>query len=177
MFTLTETDSAIILCAPSELKPYEGNARLHDEKQIAAIMASIKESGFTAAIIINKENMVLTGHGQLVDAESTTVIGAYERNIDDLERQKLILAEKRARCGTAIKDYDESFRTALEFLSNPWNLWEKGAFEDMRIVLKLTLASHLEYDWNEGVRTSEITLPFKVLQADSCREVMAERSV
>ena len=111
---------------------------------------------------------------RVVDAESAAVIGAYERKIDELERQKLVLAEKRARCGTAIKGYDESFRTAFEFLSNPWNLWKNGAFEDKRIVLKLTLASHLEYDWNDGVRTPEISLTFKMLQADSCREkVMA----
>lgn len=120
--------------------------------------------------IVSIEKKIAQLLDRVVDAESATVIGAYERKIDELERQKLVLAEKRARCGTAIKGYDESFPTALEFLSNPWNLWEKGAFEDKRIVLKLTLASHLEYDWDEGVRTPEITLPFKVLQADSCRE-------
>jgi hypothetical protein len=32
-----------------------------------------------------------------------------------------------------------------------------------RIILELTLASHPEYDWNEGVRTPEISLPFEVL--------------
>ena len=107
---------------------------------------------------------------RIVDSDSATVIGAYERKVDELERQKLVLAEKTARCGTAIKGYDETFRTAFEFLSNPWNLWEKGTFEDKRIVLKLTLASHLDYDWNEGVRTPEISLPFRLLGSVGDRE-------
>ena len=75
-----------------------------------------------------------------------------------------------------VKGFDESFRTALEFIANPWNLWENGSLDDKRIVLKLTLATHLQYDWNEGVRTPELSLPFKVLEDDFDREkVMAER--
>jgi len=46
---------------------------------------------------------------------------------------------------------------------DPWNLWKNGQLEDKRIVLKLTLAEQLEYDWNDGVRTAELSMPFKVL--------------
>ena len=113
---------------------------------------------------------------RIVESESATVVGAYERKVDELERQKLVLAEKTARCGTVVKGFDETFRTALEFVGNPYKIWENGTLDDKRIVLKLTLGSHLEYDWNEGVRTPEISLPFKVLGQISDREtVMAER--
>ncbi len=112
--------------------------------------------------------------GQLLDrivaSDCDAVISAYERKVGELEREKLVLAEKTARCGTALPDYDATFRTAFEFLSNPCNLWENGTFEDKRIVLKLTLDTHLEYDWKEGVRTPEISLPFKVLEDISGRE-------
>jgi site-specific DNA recombinase len=113
---------------------------------------------------------------RIVDADSSTVISAYERKVDELERQKLVLAEKTARCGTMAKSFDDSVRTAFEFVANPWNLWENGNLNDKRIVLKLTLATHLQYDWNEGVRTPELSLPFKVLEDNFDREkVMAER--
>ncbi len=113
---------------------------------------------------------------RIVESESVTVIGAYERKVEELEREKLVLAEKNDRCGTALPSYDETFRTAFEFLGNPWNLCKSGSLEDKRIVQKLTLASHLEYDWKEGVRTPEISLPFKVLGPENDREkVMAER--
>lgn len=113
---------------------------------------------------------------RIVESDSSTVIGAYERKVEELERQKLVLAEKTARCGTALPDYDETFRTAFDFIANPCFLWVTGSLEDKRIVLKLTLDSHLEYDWNEGVRTPELSLPFKMLRAESDPEmVMAER--
>lgn len=102
---------------------------------------------------------------RVVAAENLTVIKRYEQEIELLEREKLVIAEKTARCGTALPDYDETFRTAFDFIGNPWNLWKNGTFEDKRTVLKLTLDSHLEYDWNQGVRTPEISLPFKVLEA------------
>ena len=101
---------------------------------------------------------------RIVESESPAVIDAYERKVEELQREKLVLAEKTTRCGTVAKDYDATFQTAFSFLSNPWNLWENGTFEDRRIVLKLTLASHLEYDWNQGVQTADISLPFKALE-------------
>jgi site-specific DNA recombinase len=109
---------------------------------------------------------------RIVESDSPAVIGAYERKVEELEREKLVLAEKSARCGTVAKDYDASFQTAFSFLSSPWNLWENGTLEDRRIALKLTLDSHLEYDWNEGVQTAEISLPFKALQDDSDRKAV-----
>lgn len=75
-----------------------------------------------------------------------------------------------------VRDYDATFRTAFEFLSNPCYLWENGSFEDKIIVLKLTLDTHLEYDWNQGVRTANFSLPFKALEGFSgSEEAMAGR--
>jgi len=113
---------------------------------------------------------------RIIESESPTVISAYERKVDDLERQKLVMQEKTARCGTVARGYDESFRTALEFFANPLTLWEKGTFEDKRIVLKLTLSDQLKYDWESGVRTAELSFPFKMLGSYSDREkLMADR--
>ncbi|WP_421693845.1 hypothetical protein [Aestuariivirga sp.] len=50
---------------------------------------------------------------RIVESDSSRVIGAYERKVEGLECQKLVLAEKTARCGTALPDYDETLRTAL----------------------------------------------------------------
>ena len=140
------------------------------ESKLKEIRAALKLEG--AAI----EKKIAQLLDRIVESESQTVIGAYERKVEELEREKLVIAEKTARCGTRADSYDDTFRTAFEFLGNPWNLWENGTFEDKRIVLKLTLATHLEYDWDEGVRTAEISLPFRLLQDVCDREkVMADR--
>ena len=104
---------------------------------------------------------------RIVDADSPTVIGAYERKIGELEREKLVLAENVAKCGTPVRGYDEVFQTAMSFLANPWKLWETGALEDRRAMLKLVFAGNLVYARKTGFQTPEISLPFKALEVIS----------
>ncbi|MDZ4274536.1 MAG: hypothetical protein U0995_00735 [Erythrobacter sp.] len=56
---------------------------------------------------------------------SGAVISALERKVEELEREKLVLQEKTARCGTVARDYDATFRTAFEFLSKACYIWKK----------------------------------------------------
>lgn len=49
--------------------PNERNARTHSRKQIRQIADSIKSFGFTNPLIIDKDNMILAGHGRLAAAE------------------------------------------------------------------------------------------------------------
>jgi len=113
---------------------------------------------------------------RIVETSNESVISAYERKVEDLEREKLVLLEKTARCGTAIGSFDATFRTAFDFLANPWNIWESGGLAEKRTVLNLTLASHLVWDWNQGVRTAELSLPFKALQDENeAKVIMAEQ--
>lgn len=46
------------------LKPYPNNPRIHSEKQIAALCASICQFGEVAPIIVDEENTILAGHGR-----------------------------------------------------------------------------------------------------------------
>lgn len=112
---------------------------------------------------------------RIVATDNLTVIGAYERKVSELERQKLLLAEKTARCGTALPDYDETLQTPLRFLANPLELWEKGDLTDKRIVLNLAFSDRLIFDPETGFQTPQISLPFKALEDISgTKEVMAE---
>ena len=51
------------------LRPYPRNARTHSRKQIRQIADSIERFGFTNPILIDKECMVLAGHGRLAAAQ------------------------------------------------------------------------------------------------------------
>ncbi|KAB2883321.1 MAG: DNA methylase N-4 [Albidovulum sp.] len=46
------------------LKPYAGNARRHDDKQIDLIARSIREYGFVNPVLIDKDNVIVAGHGR-----------------------------------------------------------------------------------------------------------------
>ena len=51
------------------LRPYPRNARTHSKKQIKQIADSIRQFGFTNPLLIDKDQMILAGHGRLVAAE------------------------------------------------------------------------------------------------------------
>ena len=50
------------------LVPYDRNPRTHSEDQIAQIVNSINEFGFTNPILLDGENGVIAGHGRLAAA-------------------------------------------------------------------------------------------------------------
>jgi len=64
---------------------------------------------------------------------------------------------------------------SLAELGNPQILWSSPRLEDKRAVLKLTFASHLEYVRDEGFRTPETAVPFRVL-ADLTSQKMKWRT-
>ncbi len=99
----------------------------------------------------------------VVNSSSTATVGAYERRIARLEKEKLVASEKLERKPGPKRTFDEMFELACEFLSNPCNLWRNQNPAAKKVVLKLTLAQRLEYSRNSGFRTPKTTLPFKVL--------------
>lgn len=48
----------------ADLVPYARNARTHSDAQIAQIIASIREFGFTQPILLDGENGIIAGHGR-----------------------------------------------------------------------------------------------------------------
>ena len=99
----------------------------------------------------------------IVETDHMTVVTTYENQISRLEEQKVLLTEKVQNCGRPLKPFDESFRTAMTFLGNPIKLWSSDRLEDKRMVLRLAFAEKLHYQRNEGFRTAQTALPFRLL--------------
>lgn len=53
---------------PLELMPYEKNAKVHSEEQILKIAHQISEFGFDQPIVVDKEKVVVKGHGRRLAA-------------------------------------------------------------------------------------------------------------
>jgi ParB-like chromosome segregation protein Spo0J len=47
-----------------EIQPYERNPRIHSEEQIEKIAQSIREFGYVAPIIVDKNKVIVAGHGR-----------------------------------------------------------------------------------------------------------------
>lgn len=59
----------VVYISPTDLKPYENNARHHTPHDIEAIKASIKEFGFSDPIgIWGENNLIVEGHGRQLAA-------------------------------------------------------------------------------------------------------------
>lgn len=63
------TTHDIVMRDLSELSPYENNARTHSDDQIAQLVGSIQEYGFTNPILIDETNTIIAGHGRFEAAE------------------------------------------------------------------------------------------------------------
>lgn len=59
------TLSGIIEQPPGDLKPWPGNPRTHNDKQLVKLKASIGKFGFTAPVLIDELDVILSGHGRV----------------------------------------------------------------------------------------------------------------
>src|SRR4051794_23152074 len=66
---VTAASSELEILSVTRLKPNPRNARIHTNKQVRQIAASIRRFGFTAPILIDEDGNVLSGHGRLLAAQ------------------------------------------------------------------------------------------------------------
>ncbi|KQP62154.1 ParB/Srx family N-terminal domain-containing protein [Methylobacterium sp. Leaf112] len=61
--------AAIEIVPVRTLRTYDGNARTHDEAQVAMLAANIAEFGFTNPLLIDERDVLIAGHGRLLAAQ------------------------------------------------------------------------------------------------------------
>ena len=84
--------------APGALIPYANNARVHPEKQIKKLMASIEEYDIVLPVLIDDANGIIAGHG-IVEAASRlgreTVPCLRASHLTEAQKRAYILADNR----------------------------------------------------------------------------------
>lgn len=60
---------SVIYRSVNGLIPYAQNARIHNVEQIAQIIASIKEFGWTNPVLIDEDGGIIAGHGRVMAAK------------------------------------------------------------------------------------------------------------
>lgn len=108
---------------------------------------------------------------KIVEANSATVVSAYEARIDKLERKKIGLGERLEKTMPQRGQLEECIELALTFLSSPWKIYESGANAMRQTVLRLAFAEPLRYAPNGVYGTPEFSFPFKYL-----REISGQKS-
>ena len=80
------------------LKPYEKNAKKHDEKQVANVANSIKRFGWQQPLVIDENNVVVIGHCRLLAAKKlglTEVPVTMASGLTEEEIRELRIADNK----------------------------------------------------------------------------------
>ena len=80
-----------------EIKPYPKNAKKHDKKQIAQVAASIKEFGFNQPIVVDKDGVIIVGHGRYEAAKALRMpdVPVLEVDLTDEQAKSYRLADNK----------------------------------------------------------------------------------
>lgn len=154
-------DLQIEYLAISELKPNQRNARLHSQKQLHQIAASIGEFGFNVPVLIDRGNVIIAGHGRVGAAR---ILGM--ETVPVLRIEHLTNEQKRA---FALADNKIA-------LNSDWDI------ENLQLDMKELAALNLDFDLEiTGFATAEIdllvdgtTTPTKADRSDIVPEKQAE---
>lgn len=73
----------------NKLKPYKRNAKKHDKKQVEQIAESIKEFGFTQPVLVDKDNVVVAGHGRVLGAKKAGLKEVPTVCLDELTEEQI----------------------------------------------------------------------------------------
>ena len=113
---------------------------------------------------------------RIVEASNPSVVGAYEKRIAKLERDKLVMTEKLENAGATHGGFREMFELSMDFIANPRKLWDSGVIEHRQTVLKLCFAETPRYCRERGFSNPEKSIPFRLLEGISGDgSLMAER--
>lgn len=72
-----------------KIKPYENNAKVHDNKQINNVAESIKKYGFKQPIVVDKDNVIIIGHCRFLAAKKIGLKTVPCVVADDLNEEKV----------------------------------------------------------------------------------------
>lgn len=73
----------------NDLKPYPQNAKKHPAEQVEHIANSIREFGFQQPIVVDKDNIVVIGHGRLLAAKKLNMDSVPCVRADDLTDEQI----------------------------------------------------------------------------------------
>ena len=82
----------------SDIKPYERNAKKHDEKQIKNVMESIKQFGMVQPVVVDKNNVLIIGHCRLAAAKRlnmSNIDAVVAENLTQEQVDKLRLLDNK----------------------------------------------------------------------------------
>lgn len=136
------------------LKAYERNTRTHSSEQVAQIVDSIREFGFTNPVLVDEENVLIAGHGRTAAARALgmdKVPAIRLKGLTEAQRNALRIADNSLALNAG---WDEAaLKVELEALeADGFNLDLLGFPDDLAL-------AQLQEDELDNVEVLEDDLP------------------
>lgn len=128
-----------------KVKPYEQNVKLHSDEQVAKIAKSISQFGWDQPVVVDKNGVIIKGHGRTLAARKLGMKQIPVLVRDDLNDEQ-VMAARVADNRVAIGDVDTQLLQKEMERINIEDL--KGIFDDKE--LKFLLDSDLGEINDEG---------------------------
>jgi DNA modification methylase len=90
-----------------EIIPFAGNARTHSAEQVAQVVKSIQEFGWTNPILVGADSVIIAGHARLEAARTlnmTEVPVIVLPHLSDAQRRALVIADNQLALGAGWDD-------------------------------------------------------------------------
>lgn len=79
----------VTMMAVQDIRPYEQNAKKHPEEQVEHIANSIREFGWQQPLVVDKNNVLVIGHGRLLAAKHLGLQEVPVVRADQLSEQQI----------------------------------------------------------------------------------------
>jgi hypothetical protein len=79
----------IVMKKIDELKPYEKNPKLHPQEQIDGLTESIRRFGITQPVVVDKDDVLVIGHGRLEAARAAGLASIPAVLLSDLSKKEI----------------------------------------------------------------------------------------
>ncbi len=124
------TPLKVTYVSPDQLRPHPRNARLHSDRQIDKIAASIRSFGFNPPVLVDANNQILAGYERVEAARKLGLLQIPTISIEHLtegQRRAFMLADNRL---SELSTWDEGLLAAeLEELitfDEPFEITDTG---------------------------------------------------
>ena len=110
----------------NKIIPYDSNVKIHDDEQIEKLANNIKKFGFDQPIVVDKDNVIIKGHGRRLACLKLGLDRVPVIVRDDLTKEEADAARLSDNRVTS-SEYDiEGLQAELERLSNDFDFKSLG---------------------------------------------------
>jgi len=145
-----------------KVKPYERNPRTHSDAQVAKIVRSLQEFGWTNPILVDKKGRIVAGHGRLLAARELgmeTVPVIQLGHLSEEQRRAYVIADNRLALDAG---WDEELlaEELRELKVSDYDLELTGfALDELNVLLELDESGGEGGGQEEPSRNGPVTRP------------------